>query len=270
MEFNQPSKPVYAKWLGPLLVGLVVALPLCCGGGLFWLIYDPWAAMGTEERNRELQELVAHYRPIVEAVHRYEEESGVPPDALGILVPDHLSTLPKLRPGYVGTFEYEPRTYLFEADVLTARWRRLAHVLPRGANADDCAWPKRGRCSGHTHLVCSLDPEAIVRDVWIESATKKGATPPFAPGTLRIGPDDPVETLGEFEARLAPRGRTRVELERALGSPEHDLVVNTSWDITVSFPDGFMDSNAPTFTYYSKWREEGLNQEFEGWTYRPR
>jgi len=90
MESRQPTNLVRVTWV----LVLVVGIPLVCGGAALHILRRPWERMGDGARPTELERLVEHYRPRVDALHRHEEERGYAPARLESLVPDYLTERP--------------------------------------------------------------------------------------------------------------------------------------------------------------------------------
>ncbi len=248
---------------------LFLLLGLCAG--LIALLFLPsrsWGRLDKGERIVALRELSEHFRPMVNALHRYEAEQGSSPVRLSHLVPKYMDRLPVLEPKHVDQFSYYPSwgPDIREQGTICNKLIWYEGSTFSAQTAHD--WPiERFEDHRHRHSLMLLDDQGRVQSMRTYSSELAPQVISMGPGPQQAGHRAGSAHFEERLRELVPTGQRLHVLKRQLGSGKAERELPRPWVLVVWLPEFLFDLDADSFIYSSKDRTSGEGDGYGGWTF---
>lgn len=193
--------------------------------------------VGSPLRRWAFERAAARARPVIEAIQRFDDVNGRPPEALGELVPVHLPGVPATGLLSYPTFEYEkfadtPQRLVWW-DLGSRAGAPMAGLLvyPDGD-------PE------HAILALELDGGNAIMSARVDrmpaAADQKSFQRPFDADTWRSNPDSRLHMVRDLpNAKGDLRGQSRSTVEGWLGVPDGTRTLRDArWELRIPCPSG--------------------------------
>jgi len=228
---------------------------------LFWPVHDGDESWG--DRKTRLQTAAEEAQIVIDAIARYGQFKGKPPENLEALIPDHIRWIPE--PGIPGCGEFK---YLnFGPGNVAIIWYDL------GPHSDKPASRLQSSIDGdprHAILLITLSQHDAVIDARFERMPKNAGKLEFDPEQWKNGSNRMQMALQLPDYANLMR-ISRSNLEKILGPPEGSRILrDTPWELRIICPKGLTERELFIYWPTGKYPDEiygGTTDPVDGWVY---